>query len=152
MDRSYSAFRANLREPPHTLVVHPESVSVVALERDQVVLVRQTRPGASEPTLELPAGCLEPGETAEQAASRELAEECGLAAREWRGLGSFWAAPAYSTELVHVFEGSGLEPADGSLDPDEDIAVERRPLAELPDALSDATSIAAFALWMSARA
>jgi 8-oxo-dGTP pyrophosphatase MutT (NUDIX family) len=43
-----------------------------------------------------------------EAAARELAEECGLAAHEWHELGTFWCAPAYSTELVHVFEAHGL--------------------------------------------
>ena len=62
-------------------------------------------------------------------------------------LGAFWAAPAYSTERVHVFEARDLIPSPGRPDPDEDITVERRSLAELPGALSDATSIAAFALW-----
>lgn len=129
------------------LIRHPESVTIVAVDDGEIVLVRQPRPGAGDWTLELPAGCLEEGETPEQAARRELAEECGLAALEWRDVGSFWAAPAYSTELVHVLEGRRLEPAEGRQDADEDILVERRPLAELPTPLSDATSIAAFALW-----
>ena len=129
------------------LIRHPESVTIVAVDDGEIVLVRQTRPGAGDWTLELPAGCLEEGETPEQAARRELAEECGLAALEWRDVGSFWAAPAYSTELVRVLEGGRLEPAEGRRDADEDILVERRPLAELPTPLSDATSIAAFALW-----
>jgi hypothetical protein len=79
---------------------------------------------------------------------RELAEECTLAAGEWAELGTFWAAPAYSTELVHVFEARALAagpPAE--LDEDEELAVERRPLAAGFDGLSDAASIAALALW-----
>lgn len=132
------------------LIQHPESVTIVAIAGDEIVLVRQTRPGANGTTLELPAGCLENGETPEQAAARELAEECGLAAGTWRALGSFWAAPEYSTERVHAFEATGLL-AVGSpgLDADEDVVVERLPLKGVIEQLSDAGSLGALALWLS---
>jgi ADP-ribose diphosphatase len=132
------------------LISYPESVVVVAIEDSSVAVVTQPRPGAREPTVELPAGCLEPGETPAQAAARELREECSLAAGRWRELGGFWAVPAYSTERVHVFEARELEAQAGRPDPDENITVGRRGLGELPGALSDAISIAAFALWSAA--
>ncbi|HLH67079.1 MAG TPA: NUDIX hydrolase [Solirubrobacteraceae bacterium] len=131
------------------LVQHPHSVTIVAVEDGQVLVVVQPRPGAGGPTVELPAGCLEPGEAPREAAERELREECSLRAERWREIGSFWAAPSYATEYVHVFEARGLHPQAGTPDDDEHIAVQRRALAELPAALSDATSIAAFALWAS---
>lgn len=131
------------------LVEHPESVVIVALAAGELVAVRQTRPGSGGQTLELPSGKLEPGESPEQAAVRELAEECGLQAESWRALGNFWVVPAYSTEHTHVFEASGLSPAGPAvLDDDEDVEVEQLP----PDAawarLSDAASLAALALWL----
>ncbi len=133
------------------LVVHPESVVIVPVEDDAVVVVVQPRAGSRSRTVELPSGCLEPGEEPAAGAARELGEECSLRARSWRPLGRFLAAPAYSTELVHVFEASRLEPAAGAPDPDEDITVERVALTELPEVLSDATSIAAYALWIRSR-
>jgi ADP-ribose pyrophosphatase len=134
------------------LVEHPPSVAIVAVDGDRLVCVRQTRPGSSGPTLELPSGKIEPGETASAAAARELAEECALSAEEWRELGRFWAVPAYSTELVHVYVASELSPADGaSLDDDEDLAVERVSLVGVLERLSDAVSIAALALWLEER-
>lgn len=129
------------------LVEHPESVAIVALDGEQLIVVIQPRLGAPDSTVELPAGCLEAGEAPLDAARRELQEECSLAAGAWRELGGFWAAPAYSTERVYVFEARDLVALPGRPDPDEEITVERRQLAELPGALSDATSIAAFALW-----
>jgi ADP-ribose pyrophosphatase len=133
------------------LIRHPESVSVVALKADSLVVVVQRRAGSAEPTVELPAGCLEPGESPASAAVRELREECSLAAGSWRALGHFWAAPAYSTERVHVFEARELFFAEGQTDEDEEIAIGSRPISELPADLSDATSIAAWALWARSR-
>ena len=131
------------------LIRYPDSVIVVAVEGDEIVLVRQTRRGAGGQTLELPAGCLEEGETPEQAAARELQEECGLAASSWRELGSFWAAPDYSTEYVHVFEATGLAEAGAAqLEEDEDVVVERRSLKGVLGELSDAGSLGALALWL----
>jgi ADP-ribose diphosphatase len=121
---------------------------IVAVDGDEVVVVRQSRPGVGGRTVELPSGKMEDGERPDEAATRELAEECGLAASRWRPIGGFWAAPGYSTEYVHVIEGREitlLEAADP--DPDEDIEVERWPLAGALTELSEASSIAAFALW-----
>ena len=134
------------------LVEHPDSIVIVAVEGDQLVCVRQTRPGSAGVTLELPSGKLEPGETAIEAATRELAEECALGADEWQDLGAFWAVPAYSTEFVHVYGAAGLWAAAGSaLDDDEDVEVQRIPLVGSLDRLSDAVSVAALALWLEAR-
>jgi ADP-ribose pyrophosphatase len=65
---------------PTRPVVHPEPVVIIALDGERAVLVRQRRASADAVTLELPAGCLEPGEDARRAAARELREECSLLA------------------------------------------------------------------------
>jgi len=130
------------------LIEHPPSVVLVVSNGDELVLVRQRRPGADGVVLELPAGTLEPGETALEAADRELAEECGLAASGWTELGSFWAAPAYSTERVTVLAGTVSDTAHGDADEDEEIEmVLMRPADALPR-LEDAGSVAALGLWM----
>ena len=132
------------------LVRHPESVTIVPVDGDEIVLVSQTRRGAGKRILELPAGTIEPGERPAEAARRELAEECGLAAASWRELGSFWAVPAYSTEFVHVFEATDLSAVPSlHLDEDEDIEVERVAAGEAQQMLADAGSLAALALWAS---
>lgn len=130
-------------------VEHPPSVTLVVVDGDELVVVAQRRPGAGGRTLELPAGAVEPGETPEQAAARELAEECGLAAASWRRVGGFFVVPSYSTEYTHVLEARALSPASGAPDADEDdIEIERRLPEHLLTALSDAGSIAALALWL----
>jgi ADP-ribose pyrophosphatase len=96
--------------------------------------------------VELPAGKLEPGESTVAAAARELAEECGLAATGWRTLGSFWAAPSYSTEYVTVLGGTVAGVAFAPADSDEQIEVLRVPFGDAVRFLEDATSLAALAL------
>jgi ADP-ribose pyrophosphatase len=129
------------------LVQHPESVALIVLDGVELVVVRQTRPGTPERTLALPSGKLEPGETPIEAAVRELAEECGLAAAAFRPIGTFWVVPAYSTERVHVFEATDLSAAAGRPDDDEDLEPERIAATDAWRLLSDATSLAALGLW-----
>ena len=130
------------------MIEHPPSVVLVVSDGDELVLVRQRRPGAGGPVLELPAGTLEPGETALEAADRELAEECGLAASGWTELGSFWTAPAYSTERVTALAGSVSGTAEGQADEDEEIEVVRVRAEDALPRLEDAGSVAALCLWM----
>ena len=128
------------------LVEHPPSVAIVAIDAATGGSSHVT--GSDERTLEVPSGKLEPGESPHEAAARELAEECGLAATALQALGSFWAAPAYSTEFVHVFEATDLHPAgEAALDEDEDVEVERVAARLAFDLVSDAVSLAALALW-----
>jgi ADP-ribose pyrophosphatase len=122
-------------------------VTLVVTDGDRLAVVRQHRPGAAGPLVELPAGKVEPGESVEEAGDRELAEECGLAVSGWTEVGSFWAAPAYSTEHVTVLAGACSGVAHAEPDPDEQITVERIAPAEAEDRLEDAVSLAALALW-----
>jgi ADP-ribose pyrophosphatase len=127
----------------------PDSVSIVAVDGGELVVVRQTRAGAEARTLELPAGSIEDGETPEECAARELVEECGLKAGGWRKLGEFWAAPDYSTEYVHAFEATELvDVGIGEREEGDDLVTERLPLRGALAELSDANSLAALALWL----
>ena len=131
------------------VLLRPNSVSIVAVDGGELVVVRQTRAGADERTLELPAGSIENGETPDQCAARELVEECGLEAGAWRKLGEFWAAPDYSTEFVHAFEATELvDVGIGEREEGDDLVMERLPLRGVMAELSDANSLAALALWL----
>ena len=114
------------------VIEHPGSVSIVPIDADdQVLLVRQYRPAIAETLLEIPAGTLEPGESPEISAHRELREEIGMRAEWLRAIGSYYLVPGYSSELMHAYVATGLSPAPLPQDADEDISVESIPFAEL---------------------
>jgi ADP-ribose pyrophosphatase len=143
--------RSEYRRPDGTVVTrevidHPGAVVIVPVEGDHVLLVRQPREAVEEMTLELPAGTLDhPGEDALGCAKRELAEETGREASDWRDLGGFWTAPAIITEFMHCFLARGLTPVSGvAADDDEAIEVVEWPLADLAgaiDAVRDAKTL-----------
>jgi len=121
------------RTSTREVVVHPGAVAIVPLTDDaRVVLVRQYRQAAGQVLLEIPAGTLEDGEAPESCAHRELAEETGLSAGRLVRLADSYLAPGYSSELLHVFLGLDLRPADGShaMDADESIETLTVPVAE----------------------
>ena len=140
------------------LVRHPDSVTIVPVDGEEIFLVSQTRRGAQARLLELPAGTLEPGESPDAAARRELAEECGLEAEEWCRVGGFWVVPSYSTEFLIAAVWKGLSAVASALsavdsphrDEDEDIEIERVPAREAFGRVEDAGSLAALALWRTA--
>jgi ADP-ribose pyrophosphatase len=102
------------------IVEHPGSVAIVALTReDQLLLVRQFRYAIGRITLELPAGTRSFGESPEETARRELREEVGCEAGELTELGEFFVAPGYGTEVIRLFLATGLSEA-GAIDLDAD--------------------------------
>ena len=116
------------------VVEHAQAVAIVPVnDRGEVFLVRQHRAGPGGPLIEIPAGTMEAGEAAEECARRELQEEIGYAAGRWERLGSFYLAPGYSTEWLHLFLARDLRASRREADFDEDIQVE---MANLDEALS----------------
>ncbi|HEX8299136.1 MAG TPA: NUDIX hydrolase [Rubricoccaceae bacterium] len=112
-------------------ITHPGAAAVVPLYADgTTVLIRQYRFPPRREFLEVPAGKLDPGETPEVAAARELAEEVGLQASDWTPLGPTYPAIGYSDEVIHLFLAEGLDDAPGTADDDEHVVPVRMPLAE----------------------
>jgi nudix-type nucleoside diphosphatase (YffH/AdpP family) len=113
------------------VVEHGEVVAVVPLlEEGDVLLVRQYRLPAGQTLLEVPAGGVDEGEKPEEAAQRELGEECGQRAGRLERLGGFYVSPGFCSEFVHVFLATQLRPVRARPEPDEKIAVVRLPLAQ----------------------
>jgi ADP-ribose pyrophosphatase len=100
-------------------VGHPGAAAVVAVDgAGRTCLLRQYRPIMAAWMWEIPAGKRDAGETPEVAARRELAEETGLTAREWRDLGPIWPSPGFCDEVIHLF--SARELAFGPAHPESD--------------------------------
>ena len=131
---------------------HSESVCMVPLDgQGNVLMVRQFRKPTEAELLEVPAGGVEPGEDPQAAVLRELQEEIGFTAGTLRWLAGFWVTPGWSTEYMHAYLATDLQPASLSPDYDENISVERVPLARVHEMIQegqikDGKSIAALLL------
>ena len=121
------------------VIVHPGAVCVLAYDDKVVYMVRQPREPVEEAgLLELPAGKLDQeGESPLECAQRELREEIGKSAGDWRELKSFYTSPGFATERVHLFAATELYDESAEPDEDERIEVVRIPLDELDSAIED---------------
>jgi ADP-ribose diphosphatase len=108
----------------YTLVEHPGAVWVVPVTGDgQVVLIWSYRHPVGEHCLEVPAGGLLPGLSPEEAARRELEEEAGGRAAEWRYVGRFYTSNGTSNEVAYVYLATGVELGEAHREPTEDLEV-----------------------------
>jgi ADP-ribose pyrophosphatase len=121
------------------IVSHPGAVAVVAHDGERIYLVRQPREAVGEERLlELPAGKLDvEGESPLECARRELAEEVGVEAAEWRELKRIYTSPGFAEEVVHIFLATGLRDVGSSPDAEERLEVELLPLTELDRAIEE---------------
>lgn len=111
------------------VVRHPGGVCVVAVDdKGLVAMVRQYRFPIDAHLLELPAGKLEKGEDPLPAAKRELSEETGIEADNWRDLGFIYTSPGFSTEKLYMYLATGLHHGEQHLDLNEFLDVEYHPL------------------------
>jgi ADP-ribose pyrophosphatase len=137
------------------IVEHPGSVAVVAIDReDRVVLVRQLREPARAELLELPAGTMEEGEDPLATAQRELREETGYGGGAWRRLAGVWTSPGFLREHMHLFLADGVEAGEAEPDADEDVELVLLPFAEAVAGaaeLEDAKTVAGLLLAAAAR-
>lgn len=82
----------------------PDWVDVLAVTpKANLVVIDQYRFGTGTVTTEIPAGAVDPGETAEEAARRELYEETGYESDEWKYLGWVQPNPAFHNNVCHQF-------------------------------------------------
>jgi len=121
-------------------IVLPEYAVVVPVTGDgRFVMVREFKQGPGAIVLNAPAGGLHPGEDPLDAARRELLEETGYAAGDWRALGSFVVDGSTGCGRAHLFLARGAAPvAAPQLDATEEIDVVVLDEAALRDALRSA--------------
>jgi ADP-ribose pyrophosphatase len=146
------SFITVVEENGKQVVEHPGSVAVVAVDRqERVVLVRQWRQPPRKELLELPAGVREPGESALETAARELREECGLRGGEWRQVAHAWTTPGFVREDMTLFVATGLEEGEPAPDEGEHVQIVRVPVAEIPallDEIEDLKTLAGLLLFL----
>jgi 8-oxo-dGDP phosphatase len=105
-----------VRTPDHQLaerdvVLHPGAVAALALDaEDRILMIRQYRHPVGRLLWEIPAGLRDvAGEDPWLTAQRELMEETGYRARDWRVLVDYYTSPGFSTERLRIFLARDLE-------------------------------------------
>jgi ADP-ribose pyrophosphatase len=149
------------------VIRHAGSIVVLAIDgllsakagrkvEPRILLERQYRHAAQSMMWELPAGRIDDGETALTAAKRELLEETGYTARQWKRILHFYVSPGFLDETMTIYLAEGLQAGDARPEPDEKIAVRFFPLSEakrmaLHGRIRDAKTISGI-LWLAQRA
>ncbi|WP_137625847.1 NUDIX hydrolase [Lactiplantibacillus pingfangensis] len=139
------------------IVHHQPAVAVLMVTAAQkMCLVQQWRSAAKGVTLEIPAGKVEPGETATAAAKRELNEETRLATDQLEPVASFYTSPGFTDEFMTLYVATGLHAVNQALPQDADEFLHLVEL-DLPTALAqvksgklaDAKTVMAVWYWQS---
>ena len=156
------AFRDTVKLPDGKLatreyVAHPGAVMIIPLLEDpngaiRLVLERQFRYPLGQVMIEFPAGKLDPGESIQTCAQRELREETGYSARQWARAGVLHPVVAYATEFIDIWFARQLTPGASNLDEGEFLEVITATPAELfqwcrEGKVTDGKTLAA-ALWL----
>lgn len=145
-----SVIKPNGKSTTREVVEHAECVVILPVDsKGKILLVRQYRYAVDKELLELPAGSIDSGETAEEAAVRELREEIGYRPAKLERLGGFYAAPGYCTEYLHFFRASGLRKSPLTAEDTDEIEVVAVDVEDIPGLITsgricDAKTIAGF--------
>lgn len=147
----------NQRELPFYVMDTPAWVNIIPLTPEgRVVMVRQYRQGIRAVTLEIPGGVVEPGESPEEGARRELLEETGIVCESLEQLGAVDTNPAIQTNRTYTFLATNVQPtAVLQLDQSEDIEVVEVELSKVQEMIrrgqvTHALVVAAF-YWLEQR-
>jgi ADP-ribose pyrophosphatase len=116
------------------IIRHPGSVVILALDERKpepsVLLIRQYRYAANQELWEIPAGRIDEGEDPLTAAQRELAEETGYSASEWKLALRYYASPGLLDETMSLFAARDLRKGKASPEEDEFIVCKFVPLGQ----------------------
>lgn len=135
------------------IIRHGVAVAVIARRRDgQFVFIRQFRKAMERICFEVMAGNVDPGESSEFAASRELQEETGYTPDTLRFLSSIYPCMGYCDERIDVYFAEVHEPGDTDFDHDEQIETLLLSEQEMDERIQkgnveDSKTLAAWALY-----
>ncbi len=110
------------------IVRHPGAAAIVPfIDDNTIIMIRQYRHAIGKYIWEIPAGTLDEGESPLECAKRELTEETGYEADQWKKLGEITPLPAYSDECIHIYLAMELTNATQHLDEDEMLEIHKVP-------------------------
>jgi ADP-ribose pyrophosphatase len=118
------------------MIRHPGASAVVPFMDEprapdpRIFLIRQFRHAANGFIWEIPAGRLDPGETAATCAQRELEEEIGMTADVLARLTTIYTTPGFTDEKIHLFMASELKKGSHRREPDEFMEVQTKRWSE----------------------
>jgi ADP-ribose pyrophosphatase len=119
------------------VIRHSGSVVILPVDESgkepRVLLERQYRYAAESYLWELPAGRIDPGESALAGAKRELIEETGYRAKKWKRVLRFYASPGFLDETMEIFLARELTLGEAEPEADESIECHLVPLSEAVD-------------------
>jgi len=125
------------------MIRHPGAAAVLPVlsegDDPQILLIRQYRYAAGGPIWEIPAGRIEPGESPEQCARRELLEEAGATAGRWRRLTTIFTTPGFTDERIHLYAAHevAVKPAEQRHEPDEFLELRPMPVSKVLGMIRD---------------
>ncbi|MDD4635442.1 MAG: NUDIX hydrolase [Dehalococcoidales bacterium] len=143
------------RTASREVVEHVDSVGIIALdEQDNLLLVNQFRYPAGENLLEIPAGCIESGESPDSTVIRELREETGFEPGYLKKLGGFYLAPGYANEYMHIYIARELRYSPLVAEDTETIDLIKKTLPEVEEMIKsgqikDCKTIAALFMFLN---
>lgn len=158
----FSVTSDKVREPngvtaTRDVIRHAGSVVILPVDETggelRVLLERQYRYAAQEYLWELPAGRIDPGESALAGAKRELIEETGYRAKQWKKALTFYASPGFLDETMTIYMARDLTLGEAQPEADESIECHLIPLSQAIDMIlsgkiHDGKAIAGI-LWLS---
>lgn len=139
------------RKTTREVVLHSEAAAIIPVtDNGEVLLVKQYRYPVGDAILEIPAGKMDPGETPEECAVRELEEETGYRGN-LKKLGYVYTTPGFCNEIIHLYLATGLVHTHQHLDEGEFLDVVSISLKDMwkmigDGKIYDAKTLSAFAI------
>lgn len=128
--KRFSVFKADIlsksgQEVTKEAIIHPGAVVILPIvDNEHIVMIRNYRIVIGQELWELPAGTLEPNESPDKTAYRELIEETGYESSQIQFLSSFYTSPGICDELMYAFVAENLKHVGQQLEETEEIKVE----------------------------